>query len=78
MQLIVTVHVKKCLQLTFMETHFSVLHWGGAAKFSTATEVKHVLRRWEKYSRLHREWKGVPDGLGVCRGGMADILDKGC
>lgn len=51
---------------------------GGAAKFSTATEVKHVLRRWEKYSRLHREWKGVPDGLGVCRGGMADILDKGC
>lgn len=40
MQLIVTVHVKKCLQLTFMETHFSVLHGGGAAKFSTATEVK--------------------------------------
>lgn len=37
-----------------------------------------VLRRWEKYSHLHREWKGVPDGLGVCRGGMADILDKGC
>lgn len=32
MQLIVTVHVKKCLQLTFMETHFSVLHGGGGCK----------------------------------------------